>query len=60
MTAALLDEGAGELDANAFQEQLERNAIELSLQRRPRSFPRLAAHAEANAATRRSTCCGSR
>ena len=29
MTAALLDEGAGELDAKAFQERLESNAIEL-------------------------------
>ncbi|HEX2216340.1 MAG TPA: pitrilysin family protein, partial [Xanthobacteraceae bacterium] len=29
MVSALLDEGAGELDAAAFQEQLERQAIEL-------------------------------
>ena len=30
MVASLMDEGAGELDARAFQEQLEKNAIELS------------------------------
>ncbi len=30
MTAALLDEGAGEYDARAFQEQMETNAVELS------------------------------
>ena len=30
MTAAMLDEGAGELDANAFQERLERRAILLN------------------------------
>jgi len=30
MTAATLDEGAGDLDSKAFQERLERNAIELS------------------------------
>ncbi|ARP99952.1 M16 family metallopeptidase [Pseudorhodoplanes sinuspersici] len=30
MTAATLDEGAGDLDAKAFQQRLERNAIELS------------------------------
>ena len=30
MTAATLDEGAGDLDAKAFQDRLERNAIELS------------------------------
>ena len=30
MTAALLDEGAGELDAKAFQERSERDAIELA------------------------------
>lgn len=30
MTAALLDEGAGDLDAKVFQEQLERRAISLS------------------------------
>lgn len=29
MLAALLDEGAGELDAQAFQEKLEENAVEL-------------------------------
>jgi zinc protease len=32
MMASLLDEGAGELDARAFQERLERKAIELSFQ----------------------------
>lgn len=30
MTAATLDEGAGDLDAKAFQDRLERNAVELS------------------------------
>lgn len=30
MTAATLDEGAGDLDSKAFQDRLERNAIELS------------------------------
>jgi zinc protease len=30
MTAAMLDEGAGDLDAKAFQERLERRAISLS------------------------------
>jgi zinc protease len=30
MVAAMLDEGAGDLDAKAFQEQLDRNAVELS------------------------------
>jgi len=30
MTAATLDEGAGDLDAKAFQNRLERNAVELS------------------------------
>lgn len=30
MTAALLDEGAGDLDSRAFQERLEQNAISLS------------------------------
>ncbi len=30
MTAATLDEGAGDLDAKAFQNRIERNAVELS------------------------------
>ncbi|MGE3146996.1 MAG: M16 family metallopeptidase [Pseudorhodoplanes sp.] len=30
MTAALLDEGAGELDARAFQERADRSAVEIS------------------------------
>jgi zinc protease len=30
MVASMMDEGAGELDARAFQEQLEKNAIELN------------------------------
>jgi zinc protease len=30
MTASTLDEGAGDLDAKAFQDRLERNAVELS------------------------------
>lgn len=30
MVASMMDEGAGDLDAKAFQEQLEKNAIELS------------------------------
>ena len=36
LAAGLLDEGAGDLDAKAFQERLERKAIELQLPRRPR------------------------
>ena len=44
--SSLLDEGAGDLDAKAFHERLERKAIELSFQRRPRLRPRLAAHAQ--------------
>ena len=40
MAASLLDEGAGELDGKTFHERLERTAIEMNFQRRPRSCPR--------------------
>ena len=59
-SASLLDEGAGELDAQAFQERLEDNAIELGFSAGARPFPRLAAHAARPIWTRPSTCCGSR
>ena len=43
MLGALLDEGAGELDASAFQERMEEKRDPARLRRRPRPFPRLAA-----------------
>ena len=46
LAADLLDEGAGDLDGKTFHERLENHAIELGFQRRPRQFPRLAAHAQ--------------
>ena len=60
MVAALLDEGAGELDAAAFQGRLEELAIELQLPRAARPFLRHAAHARATTAGRASSCCGLR
>ena len=38
MIASLLDDGAGELDAKAFQQRLEDNAVELSLLGRSRTI----------------------
>ncbi len=42
----MLDEGAGDLDSKTFHQRLEDQAIEIGFQRRPRLFPRLAAHAQ--------------
>ncbi len=46
MVSSLLDEGAGELDAKAFQQRLEDNAVELRFSVTPRLFLRLAPPAE--------------
>ena len=47
MVASLIDEGAGDLNAEAFHERLKENAIELGFSV-GRDFPRLVAHASAN------------
>ena len=43
--AGLLDEGAGDLDSQAFQQALDEKAIEISFQRRTRPYRRADAHA---------------
>ena len=60
LAASLLDEGAGSLDSKAFQEKLERRAIELRLPRQPRRVPRHAADAEGESRRGLRRACGSR
>ena len=46
LAASTLNDGVGEFDSKTFHERLERKAIELEFQRRPRRAARLAAHAD--------------
>ena len=56
MTSSLLDDGAGELDAKAFHQRLEENAVELALLVRARPFHRLGADAARSSGTSASIC----
>ena len=59
MVVSLLDEGAGDLDAQGFQERLEDKAIELGFPAARDQF-RGSLRTLTSIATRPSTCCASR